>query len=621
VWAGYLGIVDSSVTPGAVRAGAVGLTVAALGWVAIFGGGRIVRSALRVARPALSGAGGWLDDLVAGHVLATAVLLPMAATGALRPGAVAAAGALLCAGWLLPGSPSAPTTPSRLTVLVGASLLLGPGLFIALAPPIDTDELYWHLGVPAEILRGRGLPGGWEDPLASRPLPLQLAHAALLSLGGTAGVKAFHWFGALFLLRGIFDGVAARAPGSAHGPALAVALLVGSWSFLAEAGLAHDNLFVALLVLAAVEAAMRCDRPRLALAIGAALAMKYTSAPAVVAALGLYGWGRARDVGVGRALGGAASVGALSLLLVAPWWVRNWIDGVHPLFPFAGWPADSGLVYVWPEKYGVGHGLLDWLRLPYDLVFRARTDSVVFLGRIHPAWLFAMPAVLYAGVHDRTVRALLVASGVAVTGWFLGAQWMRHLLPVAPLLGLGWGLGLARLPDRVLQPAWIAWLLLLPTQTLDLFVSGADAVPVATGRESRESFLGRQVRGWPAIAWVNAHTPPEARIALLFTGDRFLVERHVVLGSVEDHTPSRFLLWSYEHRALEHLRAIGVDYVLVQRVGFLAKTYPFLTPAAFDLQLREPERTLARALADQATLVFEEGRHAVWALDEAEARR
>jgi len=624
VWAGWLQVAEPVATAEALGQSLWGVAVAGVAGLALLGGGRAIRGL--VAGPGQRPPGDWLHDAVVGHLVATALLFVLGLLGLLGPWTAAAVGGLLLAGWAVPvarGSHrSRLPTWSPVVGAVVVILLLSAG-FGALAPPVDTDELYWHLAVPARILREGTLAGGWLDPVAARPLPLQLHYAALLATGGEVAAKAFHVLVAGAVLLGLFEVVRGHAEvgSGGAGPAWAVLLVVGSWTFLDEVGLAHDNLPCALLVLAALDAALRGARWRLGLAVGAALALKYTAAPALLGVVLVFATVRAR---IGwRALGELALVGVVAAMVVAPWWLRNAASGLHPLFPYVGWPAAEGFTFAYPAKYGVGHGLIDLLRLPWDLVFRAETTSYVYLGRLHPAWLLFAPAAVWVGLWERRVRVLLLATAVGLVGWFLGAQWMRHLLPLAPVVAVGWGLAMVRLPPEVARVSVLVWVLLLPPQVIDIPKRVADAAEVVAGTEAREQWLARHRPAWEAIDWVNRHAPEGARVALLFAGDTYLVDRSVLLGSVEDHTPVRHLLWSRGDQALAALREAGVGYLVVGRASFLGHTYDFLDESVLREQFVEPRDGLEDLLSREATLVFEGGGHAVWALglDEVEARQ
>lgn len=636
VWAGYTAVAEPPMTPDALAHAARALLVGVAGWGAIAIAGRGVWAILERYAERPRSTAGFVHDLAAGLLLAVAVHAVLVPLGAARWGLLALA-VLGAPAALVPRARVPLPRPSRAdtVALAVAALLLAPGLLVALAPPTDTDELYGHLAAPVKMLREQALPGGWLDPVSSRPLALQLVYAGLYAAGGPAGVKVFHALGAWLLVAAAVAVARAHAPRpDGPGPALAALLLAGSWTFLEEAGLAHDNLPTALVVLAAADAALRGagHTGRFGLAAGLALAFKYTAAPAVVALAIVAAAQRfrdARDAGAARgpALGlsgrGVLVAAGLAAVIVAPWWLRNALDGLHPLFPYAGWPADARFVYAWPEKYGDGRDVAALLRLPWALVFRAETDSFRFLGRLHPLWLYAAPLVALAAVRDATARVWLVAVAVALVGWFAGVQWMRHLLPLAPLFVLAWARAFDLAPRGVGLVAGLVWALLLPPQATDALVRAAGTVPVVGGRVDRDAFLRERVAGWPAIDWVNRNTPADATVALLFAGEAALLERRTRLGSVEDHTPSRWFVHTHGDRVVAALRDAGIDVVVLGRVGFLARQYPFLAPAEFEAQFRAPERRLRDALAADATLTFEQGRYSVWdvALDAREARQ
>ena len=76
-------------------------------------------------------------------------------------------------------------------------------------------------------------------------------------------------------------------------------------------------------------------------------------------------------------------LGAAGLLL--PWWMRNVVEGLHPLFPYAGWPGDLTFQYL--ERYGAGRTAMDFLMLPWNAIMTAEVDSYRFMGQLHPLFL------------------------------------------------------------------------------------------------------------------------------------------------------------------------------------------------------------------------------------------
>ncbi len=200
------------------------------GFAALGAGGALLSG---VDPSLLEGRLGWLHALLAGLLAWGLLMLGMGAFGLLQPGPILGLGLLLGAGWLRCPALRLP----RLSPALGLALVLVglPGLIDALAPPIDTDELYYHLALPQQLLRAGGLVGGVLDPSGSRPLALHLPFAALLATAGPAAPKLFHLLLGLLLLLGLHE-LGRRELGD-RAAALAVLLLAGSYSVVHDAGL------------------------------------------------------------------------------------------------------------------------------------------------------------------------------------------------------------------------------------------------------------------------------------------------------------------------------------------------------------------------------------------------
>lgn len=608
LWAVAMGLLfvaldrDAAVTPEAawrlVRAlGAV----LAWGIAALGAGGAVVA---RWAPRLLEDGRGLLHASVVGLGLWGLGGLALASGGWLDTTGMAALAALLSSGWLLRPPLRLPRlAPDQGWILLAGGIVLVLALPAALAPATDTDELYYHLALPAEMLREHGLVGGLLRPDGNRPMALHLPYAMLLAIGGDSAPRLLH----LALSLGLVLATAglARAQFGPRAGSWAALLLAGSWSFAQEAGLASNNLPAALAVLAALDAARRGEARALALTAGTALAIKYTAGGAIagVFLIAAMPW-RARVL-----------TGLAALALVSPWWLRNALEGQHPLFPFAGWPS-LGLVdfaFQFPEKYGAGRDLASMLLLPYNAVMGAETDSFRFLGRLSPALLALLPAALLA-LRGAEARRLALAAACAGAFWALGPHWLRYLLPGLPLLVLALVAGADSLPRIARIGLGTCFLLGVPANLGPLLERAADRLPAATGRESRDEFLARNLETWPVYAWANTHLPNEARVALLFHWGAALIERPTLLASVEDHIPTRYFLLQHGEDSLRALTRAGATHAIVTRVRFAKRLYPFLDEATFNASFKAPEELLERLLLNEATLVYEHRRTAVYRL-------
>jgi len=506
-------------------------------------------------------------------------------------------------GWFVAPKPQLPPL-SPVAIGLGLLLLL-PALTDVFAPPVDTDDVYYHLALPKQMLMEGSLVGGPWAPNGSRPLALHLVWSWLIATGGSAAPRLLHWVLTGCVLMVVH--LRARARFGASAGAIAPLLLAGSYTFLSEAGLASTNIPATLCALIAFDALWTGRSTRVvAIACGSALAIKYTSASVIVPIALLALW-QSRRSGFTAALG---FIG-LTSLFVLPWWLRNLAEGLHALFPYAGL-GDEQLVFFWLEKYGMGRQWQDFLLLPWNLVMRAEIHQHAFLGRLNPLWLALLPAALWALKRSPEARPV---AGVAAAGfvlWAAGPQWLRHLVPVLPIAALFIAAGHALLPRWARRAVWLAWLDGLPANWGPIFERTADHAPVALGHISEEAWLRERMTSARAIHWINEETPPNARIAMFFTWDAWHLDRRWVLGSVEDHVPPRYLLKQFGDRTLSALRQSGIEWVLFQEQRFLPSQYPFLEESQIDTLFNAYPEQMAKLLLREGELRFESRGLQVW---------
>lgn len=573
------------------------LAVASAWWGAALGAGRAL--ALRLV-PALAATPLlWLHSVALGLLLWGGGGLVLAATGQLQTVPMLVLGGLLATGWLAGPRPHLPRVSAATASLAGLALAFGA--LQAMAPAVGTDELYQHLALPQRMLRAGGLVGGVLHPDGSRPMLLHLPLAMLLDTGGSHALRL-----ALAILgAGLVAATGAVAEEQRAGAGtLAMLVLVGSWSFLQELGIAANNLPTAIFVLAATHAALRGWPALLALHAGGALGVKYTAAG------GLVGAGLAARMPWRHRI----AAGAGAALLVAPWLLRNSLEGLHPLFPYAGWEALAEgtdvhtLRFFYLEKYGAGRSALDFLLLPWNAVMTADPGSFRFLGRVTPALLPLGLAGLVGAAVERRLRPPVLAAAVGCVAWATGPHWLRHLLPVLPVVAVAGAASVFALAEHSrLLPGAIGLALLagVPGNHFPALERAADRLPAATGHEDPDTFGARHQVSWDAARWAREHLPRDARVAVFFDWSTALLERDTVLGSVEDHVPTRFWVLTRGQRSLAALRAEGVTHVLVGRAGFLRRQYPFIDERAFRDQLLGPLEIFDDLLLMEATLIHE----------------
>jgi hypothetical protein len=461
-----------------------------------------------VAFALLTFAAGWLELLYA------AAYVPLLVAAAVCGGVALAR---LVHGTPPPRPSTWPRWQLALAGLVVAYVVAG--IAVTCAPISSADALFYHANAPKLFEQAhqiQEIPWAWQSyqPFTVELLVLdgfllwdsvQGAFAPLLLALATAGVV----FATARNLAGRGSAILATAIFFAQpfalwletstfvesGAALTVALAVANLIRFAQVGRTE------LLVLAG-------------LFTGATAGIKYIAAGAAavlaVSALVVF----RRRLTARRALAFALPAALVAL----PWYVKNLIVTGDPLYPLlGGWPNDEARAAARDsfDNYGRGHSPLDLLLLPVRLLVdgepfdRAEFISPLFL-------LFAPLSLLVAGARRAAVPALVGVAAYVVV-WFVNVQDSRYLLFAMPVLAVAAAVGITGLAARSRAGRVVA-----TTVTAGALVAGAGAsavyasqfVSVTSGRQSEDAFLDEVVSYHESVAWINAHLPPEARVAV-----------------------------------------------------------------------------------------------------------
>jgi hypothetical protein len=482
--------------------------------------------------------------------------------------------------------------PLRMAViLLFAAALIGVGLIDVVGPINGADERYLHLGLPQQILLEEGLVGGILHPNGSRPLTLQLAYTFLLSTGYSSAAAGMHWCIAVATLALVIQLGRDHFERTRVG-VLAAAVLTTSTTFLTSTGQAASDIPAAFALLLAIDAAVRGRSREGALAGALALSIKYTAAAPLVGI-----WLFARS-GIATRIKVAIAV----TLLIAPWWARNALQGLHPLFPFTGWPEPE-LSFQYIQKYGAGRGAIDFLWLPWRMVFEASPSTTRFLGRIHPYLILLLIPFPLVWRSSR-FRPWLAACAAGLIAWAMGPQWLRYLIPALPILALtGAALAVPLVGGRA--GTALLWVGL--------------SIGAMSGLQGSSNHFKKATEALPragtvAAEFCNQALPTDARVAMLFSWESSDIHRAQILGSLDDHVPTRHFLLAHAGRELEALRRAGATHALVRNVPFLPASYPFLGQETFSQEYKAPVSALNHALLMGADLLLQTPTHRVYRL-------
>ncbi|MCX7014889.1 MAG: hypothetical protein NTW86_20450 [Candidatus Sumerlaeota bacterium] len=343
-------------------------------------------------------------------------------------------------------------------IFLSVAALVGILLFAgALAPPIQSDALRYHLAAPAEWIKARRIFYLSGSAFSNFPFLVEMNFALALLLGLPAGAHLVHLVYlalsccALGLIaeslarRG--DESDARRSRFPHAGVAAACLLLtnpvagplATWAFVDVGSLAY----LLAMIWAIARWAERPGPRGLALAAafgGAAFATKYTNLLPVALgtlAVGILAW-RAAPAGRRIKLGLLAAVrfGLLAVTICTPWLARNVITTGNPVYPLAYERFDGR---DWSEENAAFYRMKAGEKGTAEALLRARAQERESKGRPRPddeAWRRARNETM----GEKALRLALLPWHTyrwptAFEDWALGPLFL-FMAPVAAVVGL-----------------------------------------------------------------------------------------------------------------------------------------------------------------------------------------
>lgn len=466
-------------------------------------------------------------------------------------------------------------------------------LFLALAPPLGWDSLFYHLPGPRWYLTGgRIQPLPLDVPHLHYPCLVEMLFLWQMLLGGERAAVLVHW-GYGLLLTGAVTGLAQRQMGSRAAP-WALAAFGSMPMVFALASWAYTDLALATYLTLGLWGVLlwREEGRRAYLVLGGmhtglALGVKYTAAPGALglfALVSLWAWRGSR-----HPLREVLSFAAATFLAALPWYLKAWAFAGNPAYPFlfggAGWDAWRAQWYA-EAGTGIGGDVRELVALPLTVTLGLR-DVNYYDGRMGPLFLAFLPLLVWAVLRVRPrLQALwgcLLVAGVQALAWTAGVIWShalfqsRLLLPALAVLAPAYGWALAQLPPPAHPGKFslrrflgvvvgLVLLLNLTEQALDLVARRPLAV--LTGQESEEAYLLRNLgKHYAAMQALETETPPEARVLFFWEPRSYYSPRPCQPDAILDLWPRLVLRHKRSEALADAVRAEGWTHILWHEEG------------------------------------------------------
>jgi len=534
---------------------------------------------------------------------------------------------------------------------VAIILLYFTVIVIALTPPIARDALIHHLAIPKLWLVNGGFYEIKWAVFSYYPMNIDLLYLIPLYFNNDIIPNFIHMgfgIGTAWLIYHYLNRHFNRVAGL-----LGVLVFVSTPIVLRMSTAAYVDLGLVFLTTASILAFVQWRNDGYegykwllisSIAMGLALGTKYNALVAWVflsfAVVFLY----SRDKGAQwRAIRYGIIFFLVSLCVFSPWLIKNLILTGNPLYPLFKGFFNAGINIVAPDGsagsmvFGgaymgmfklreilYGESFWEALLIPIRFFFQGQDYSDrYFDGVLNPILIVLVPfAFMKRSLHDDKLFFTLFSVFFILTAFFLDQLRIRYILPAIPFLSILTVMGIMNIfawtsektgPSRSAYVCVILlFLLVLGAMNviyLNKYFQSIQPANYILKLETRDAYLKRHIRSYAAIRYINSHTPPNARIRLLFLAGRgYYLDRIYE----DDATHGMDVMRGFAANAGEdksfrkYLDSLGCTHLLMRMDlfnQFLRDNYP---PETID--------RLLRLLGRETEMIYHADGHAVYRL-------
>lgn len=521
------------------------------------------------------------------------------------------------------------TTSGRLFtfILIGACLLIVvPHSFL---PPIARDALIHHLAVPVWwIEAGKITEIPWHD-WSYYPMLLQLAYTGFLSLNLESFIAVYHFSYAVLAAALIARMMFLENKESSYQTvalciflSLPIVLRLGSTQ-LVDLGLVFYCTLAVCMTFEWQEKQSLWRLIGIGVALGLAMGCKYNGLlfvgvyflcmPLYLSRLG---------VPVIKMFLSFVIIGISSLVVYAPWLLKNLYATGNPLYPlFGGYfgtalptPGVRGLKSFELRSLKYGEGIFEYLMLPIRmLLFGKDHDPQYFDGRLSPLLLLLFVCFRIVRNNSRILLLLLLVGVYSYLALFYSGARVRYMLPVLGLVCCLSAYGISLITGE----SWrkYALIVVVAFQSLLLVFYVPDllertgVISYFSRGESREDYLTKKISEYSLAQLLSERYKDSSTGAtyLLYTGNRFYYY-DIPVRSAGHFGANELIRWLYKAPDAESLAV----YFKMNNIVRIAAHIERLTES---LQNALPQREATlwnRFQQDHLKLVTTLGPYGVW---------
>lgn len=486
------------------------------------------------------------------------------------------------------------------SVLCLLAIVLTLDFVEALAPAADGDTLAYHFALPKQFVAIGALEFVPRALDGAIPLLVHMTYVPALALGGERALTLWMLVTS-WAAYGLCYTIARRY--LARSWSLCVMLLVATTPALiygSGSGQVEPRLMLfAVLAAAAIAELIRTDDLRYSvlagLAIGFFVGGKYTG-PLFALACGLTVVG-AKLVNFRLMVREAGVLTIVVIVIGCQWYIWNWVQSGDPIFP----KLFGLLPYTDPTFWDAAHHVQlqeyvetgeravpvnFWWLLAYPFVASFSGPTIFESGRtgVGPFAILVFPIAMLAAwtYRARVLKSPLLALGsIAVlfyVVWFISgfSQRIRHLVPAYPLVVIVLTAAAVEWSKRNhWKPMLAAVMLSAAVQLGAALIFARGYITHVVERETRDDFLRRNVSGYDAARWVNAHLGPGDKIYTLWRPLIFLFDVPSYYGhTIQDARVDARVDGVDPAKLMAQFRRQGITHVLAYTADLMTNGLP-----------------------------------------------
>jgi hypothetical protein len=289
----------------------------------------------------------------------------------------------------------------------------------------------------------------------------------------------------------------------------------------------------------------------------------------------------------------AAQFSLVTLVIAAPWYVRNAIFMGNPFYPFvfggrywdafrADWYSGAGT--------GIGWNPVQIFLLPLTVILGYR-DETFFDGRLGPLFLILAPFALWILIsHSRqdlgrgtSLQAIGLFCAITFGAWTVGVinssnLWQARLLLPAMILfaipaALGWdamkSFDSSKFRVSFFTNIVIAVVIALAVFDNGIFLLQRNPLAVASGAQSRAGYIARVNPSYAALMQVMDELPDNIYVYNLFEPRSYGLPRRTQPDAINYNFSHDLYLYKSPSQIIQHWKAQGYTHVLIYERGLI----------------------------------------------------